>query len=229
MATFAYTPRAMNTRSLIISGLSVALLVGCGGPVSMQYRLTFDVQDPEHVELLTKSTVRVIQRRLDRLGAQLYAQQTIQDPDGATLELSISDAAAAEALSQEMTAPFDLQIMRQTTGSGDITVEGFGTFMKTGVTGDDIELVASLLQDDGTATVQIKLTDEGQKEMATLFKENVGKDLGLFVRGKLVSALTIRSAELPNPLSIDGVPDLELANTFADDVNVGIHVTVTPL
>lgn len=231
MATFAYTPRAMNTRTFVIFGLSLAILAGCGGPVTREYRLTFDTQDPEAVETFTKATVRVVQRRLDRLGAELFGQHTMQDPEGATLELTISSADGANTLAEEMTAPFDLEIMAMAPegASGDIVVEGFGQFVKTGVSGDDIEIVGAIGKPDGTATVQIRFTDSGLIEMRQVFATNVGKNLGLFVRGKLVSALTVQSADLPNPLVIDGVPDLELANIFADDVNVGLHVTVTPL
>ena len=229
MATFAYTPRAMNTRAFIISGLSLAILAGCGGPTTAEYRLTYDTQEPGEVETLTDATVRVMQRRLDRLGAELYGQHETQDADGANLELTISDPDAAEALAEEMTAPFDLEIMAQTTGSGDITVEGFGSFAKTGVTGDDIRMVAAVANGKGGASVQIRMTDAGLAEMRELFSKNVGKTLGLFVRGKLVSALTVGSADVPNPLVIDGIPDPELAMIFADDVNVGLHVTVTPL
>lgn len=229
MATFAYTPRAMNMRAFVISGLSLAILAGCGGPTTAEYRLTFDTQDAGEVEMLTDATIRVMQRRLDRLGAELYGKHTVQDQDGATLELTISDAGAAGALAEEMAAPFDLEIMVETTGSGDVMVEGFGSFAKTGVTGDDIQMVLSAGNDQGGASVQIRLTEGGLEEMRALFAQNVGKTLGLFVRGKLVSALTVGSADVPNPLVIDGIPDPELAMIFADDVNVGLHVTVTPL
>ncbi len=221
----------MNTRTFVISGLSLAILAGCGGPVTREYRLTFDSQDPEVVETLTKATIRVVERRLDRMRAQLFGQHTVQDPDGATLELTISSADGANAMAKEMTAPFDLEIMAAAPegASGDIVVDGFGRFVKTGVSGDDIEIVGAIAKSDGTATVQIRFTDAGLIEMRHVFVANVGKSLGLFVRGKLVSALIVQSADLPNPLVIDGVPDLELANIFADDVNVGLHVTATPL
>lgn len=230
MATFAYTPRAMKARMFVIYGLSAAILAGCGGPATTTYRLTFDTQDPGDVAMLTTATIRVMQRRLDRLGAELFGQHTEQDADGASVEITASDAGALEELTTEMTAPFDLDVMVATTGSGDVTVEGYGAFSKTGVTGDDIRMVLAKANDDGVgASVNIRFTDDGLAEMRELFANNVGKDLGLFVRGRLVSTLTVKSADLPNPLVIDGIPDAELATIFADDVNVGIHVTVTPL
>ena len=220
----------MKARMFVIYGLSAAILAACGGPATTTYRLTFDTQEPADVAMLTTATVRVIQRRLDRLGAELFGQHTVQDADGANLEITASDASALKELTAEMTAPFDLDIMLATTGSGDVTVEGYGAFMKTGVTGDDISIVLAKANDNGVgASVQIRFTDGGLNEMRELFTKNVGKDLGLFVRGRLVSALTIKSAILPNPLIIDGIPDAELATIFADDVNVGTHVTVTPL
>lgn len=222
----------MNTRSLVISGLSLAILAGCGGPVTANYRLTFDTQDVGEVEVLTKATVRVAQRRLDRLGAELFGQHMVQDAEGANLELTISTSAGAKALEEELAAPFDLNIMAVTddAATADVTVEGFGSFKKTAVNGDDIQMVTAKPNADGKgASVQIKLTEDGLGEMRELFKQNIGKSLGLFVRGKLVSALTVASSDVPNPLVIDGIPDAELASIFADDVNVGLHVTVTPL
>lgn len=220
----------MKARMFVIYGLSAAILAACGGPATTSYHLTFDTQDPGDVSMLTTATVRVMQRRLDRLGAELFGQHVVQDAEGANLEITASDKGALDELTAEMTAPFDLDIMVATTGSGDVAVEGYGSFAKTGVTGDDIRMVLAKAADNGVgASVQIRFTDDGLAKMRDLFKKNVGKDLGLFVRGRLVSALTVKSAELPNPLVIDGIPDAELATIFADDVNVGIHVTVTPL
>ncbi len=198
----------------------------------MQYRLTFDTQEPETVEMLTQATLRVMERRLDRLGSTLEEPTITKDEDGATIAFTVSSADAGSNLTSEMSAPFDLEIMAATedVDNADITVEGYGAFLKTGVEGEDILLVeASVDPATNGGIVQINFTNKGLKEMQTLFKAQVGKDLGLFVRGRLVSALTVQSADLPNPLVIDGIPDAELASIFADDVNVGIHVTVTPL
>ena len=220
----------MSSRLFPLFGLSLAILAACGGPATVSYRLTFDSTDPATVEELSKAAIRVAERRLDRLGATITEQKIAKDVDGVTVELRISDAASAEALTSELTAPFDMQIMVETTEQADITVEGFGGFKLTPVNGDDIvNILAAMNPEDKTGVVRINFTPEGLEEMRDLFRANVGKNIGLFVRGRLVSALTVESADLPNPLVIDGIPNVEMAMIFADDVNVGLHVTVTPL
>lgn len=222
----------MSTRSLTIFGLSLGILAACGGPATVTYRLTFDSTDPGTIEELTNATLRVAERRLDRMKATVEDSTITKDEAGVTLELKVSDAASAETLTAELTTPFDLHIMVATTdvANADVTVEGFGAFNETGVTGDDlVNIIASADPATNGGIIRINFTTEGLVKMRALFQNNVGNDLGLFVRGRLVSALTVASADMPNPLVIDGIPDAELARVFADDVNVGTHVTVTPL
>lgn len=221
----------MTSRFAPLFGLSLAFLAACGGPTTVSYRLTFDVQDPVSVEELSKATIRVAERRLDRMGAEVTEKNVVKDAGGMTLTLGVSDATSAATLTDELTAPFDLQFMAATTESGaDVMVEGFGGFNATGVTGDDLtHILAHANAETGGGLVRINFTDEGREKLRGVFSENVGNTIGLFVRGRLVSALEVKDASLPNPLVIDGIPDAELAQIFADDVNVGLRVTVTPL
>lgn len=221
----------MRFRSLSILGLSLLTLAGCGGSTTVSYRLTFDLQDPGSIEELTKATLRVIERRLDRLGASAPEQRITKDAEGVTVEVGTPDAESAEQLTAELTAPFDLQIMLASGEEGaDLSVEGHGSFKRTGVTGDDlVNIIGTFDAETNGGRVQIRFTEEGAAKMQTIFRGNVGKNLGLFVRGQLVSLLTILNETFPTPLEIGGIPDPELAQIFADDVNVGIHVTVTPL
>lgn len=222
----------MRSSSPFVFGLCAAILVGCGGPATVSYRLTFDTRDAGEIEQLGKATIRVMQRRLERLGADLAGQDIVKEGDAVTVTVTVSDAGSAEALTAEMTAPFDLQIMAladSATGAA-LFVEGMGGFDPTGVTGEDLGMVTSgESPETKTGYVRIPFTDEGLEKMRAVFRDNVGNTLGLFVRGKLVSALDVKDAALPNPLVIDGVPDAELAAIFTDDVNVGNHVTVSPL
>lgn len=222
----------MRFSTFTILGLSAAILVACNGQTSVDYRLTFDTQDPATVEELSKATIRVMQRRLERLNAEVLDQSIVRDADGVTLSLTISDSTIAQTLTEEMTAPFDMQIMLQAESAtgADIAVEGMGGFNGTGITGKDLSIVRSGKNPETSGGyVLIPLTEKGLTVLRDVFTRNVGKNLGLFVRGNLVSTLAIKSADLPNPLVIDGVPDAELAAIFADDVNVGNHVTVSPL
>lgn len=219
----------MRSPLLTVFGLSLLVLTGCSTS-SVRYRLTFDTQEPGQVDILEKATFRVIERRLDRLGAGIAERRITKDAEGVTVDLAISDADAAEILTEELTTPFELTFMLKTddAANADLTVEGYGSFNETGLTGKDIETVLARSGPNG-GEVGIFFTEEGKAGMREIFARNVGGELGLFVRGRLMSALTINEAEFPHPLVIDGIPDPELATVFADDVNVGLHVTVTSL
>ncbi len=221
----------MRFHTLTVLGLSVAILAACGGPTTVTYRLTFDTQDPTSVEELTKAAIRVAERRLERLDATLSEKNIVKDAEGVTLTLGVSDGESANILTEEMTSDFTFDIMETTTASGaDVTVEGLGGFLRTDVNGDDIVSIVAAPSPGGQgALVRIKFTEEGLEQMRALFGTNVGKDLGLFVNDRLVSTMRVLDANFPTPLIIDGIPDIELAQIFADDVNVGLNVTVTPL
>lgn len=222
----------MKLHSLSVLALSAAFLVGCGGPATVEYRLTFDTQDAGMVKEFTDATIRVMQRRMERLSVDMTKQEIAKDADGVTVTIGMSDGNAAQALTDELTAPFDLNIMTmaESETGADLVVEGLGGFNATDVTHEDIEMVASGTNVETEAGyVLLHFTDAGLAKMRAVFASNVGKSIGLFVRGRLVSSLEVKSAELPSPLAIDGVPNAELAAIFADDVNVGSHVTVSPL
>jgi hypothetical protein len=222
----------MKFHALSVFALSAAFLVGCGGPATVEYRLTFDTQDAGLTKEFTDATIRVMQRRMDRLGVDMTKQDIAKDADGVTVTIGMSNGDTADALTKEMTAPFDLNIMTMAeaeTGA-DLVVEGLGGFNATDITHEDINMVASGSNDaTGAGYVLLHFTDAGLAKMRAVFAANVGNSIGLFVRGRLVSSLEVKSAELPSPLVIDGVPNPELAAIFADDVNVGTHVTVSPL
>jgi preprotein translocase subunit SecD len=222
----------MKLHSLSVFALSAAFLVGCGGPATVDYRLTFDTQEPDMVKEFSDATIRVMQRRMERLGVDMTEQSIAKDSDGVTVTIGVSDGGAIQALTDELTAPFDLSIMTtaESETGADLVVEGLGGFNATDVTEDDIKIVASGTNKTTNAGyVLLHFTDAGVAKMRAVFAANVGKDIGLFVRGRLVSSLHVNTAELPSPLVIDGVPNPELAAIFVDDVNVGTHVTVSPL
>ena len=49
------------------------------------------------------------------------------------------------------------------------------------------------------------------------------------MRDQLVSTLLVDTDEVKDKIVIQSIPNPELAEIFSDDVNVGIHVTFTPV
>lgn len=208
------------------------LLAACNTTGSVTYELTKDVSDPADASELVRQSLRVIERRLDAMGEEITDKSTTSTADKTTITLQTPHQEALDDLTSQLQAPFDLEFMAQTREgeTADLSVEGHGGFKKQGITGDDILWVESR-QQSGTdkGEVRILFTPEGKEKMAKLFKENKGRFIGLVVRGVLVSKLQVETDEMKDDIVIRDIPSAELAQVFADDVNVGLHVTFTPV
>ena len=207
-------------------------LAACSLQQTVQYELSFYSTDKNTQEALTLTSLRVIERRLEHLEAPA-TEKTSEVKDGKTIiTVKIPSKDAAAALTAELTEPFKVRIMAQ-TGSGeisDITVENHGSFRETGITEKDFEWVdARKDPKNDMGEVRLRFTEDGNEKMKNLFRQMKGKNIGLFVRDKLVSVLLVSSDVFPNDIVIGDVPSPELAQVFADDMNVGLYVIFTPV
>lgn len=215
---------------------SLMLLSACGNGVSVGYRLTFH-KAPGSEQDLALASLRVIERRLQNMDEELRDKEVKNDDGNISLIVHVANKEAAEELTRQMTEPFTAEIMEElpvgSTETADIVVEGQGSFKGTGISSLDIIGVdARPTPNDNTETpkgeARIRFSDEGKKKMQELFRTHQNKAIGLFVRGRLVSKLTVKSL-LPDDLTIRDIPSSALASVFADDMNVGLHVTFAPL
>lgn len=219
-------------RTSLFAGLSmVTLLAGCGGSVASNYRLQFDTEETSRLTLLSLAVTRVVERRLEAMGESVKGLDISQKEEGPELTFTVETEAAAALLSDELTTPFDLKIMRETKvgETPTIEIEGHGGFIETGVTEEHLEWVEAAEELDNKGRITLSFSPEGRELMRTVFRQNVGRNIGLFVRGRLVAKLQVDTAELKDDIIITGIPSPELARVFADDVNVGLHVIFTPL
>ena len=216
-------------RSVLIASAFALALAGCGDSTTVAYDVTFDVEDPAQRAQLLQMTEHVVQSRLESMGETTPIAVKAEE-GGAEVTVSVSDPLVADVLTGQLTEPFLLEVMKETTAEqADITVNGHGSFMKTGITGMHITWIqAQAQQGSDRAMVTIGFTDEGRTLMQALFKENKGKFVGVFVRGKLISKLRVETDELKDDIVIQDIPSLALATVFADDVNVGLHATFVP-
>ena len=224
-----YSLRMKKTLSLFALCL---LLTACGSK-TVRYRLAFDTADMLRRSELTAAAARVIEGRVVARGKQLLSHETKTDGENVTIIAEVSDAEAATALQDGLLTPFTMTIMKQVEkGMGDIVSEKFGEFKETGITTKHFDWVSA-----GTAgaeaevngAVIIQFTPEGQELLKKIFKENRGSVIGIFVRGQLMSKKLIDSKDTQGSIAIDGIPNPALAGAFADDVNVGLHVTFIPI
>lgn len=215
--------------------LSVAILTlaACSRTATARYQLTMDITNVKDVATVTQQTINVMQRRLDRMGEKLLSSKSENTGSGKVIvTITAQHKEALNALSDQMKEPFDLEIMAEAQGKEkpDITVEKFGGFVKAGITGKDLSWVeADKEPGKDLGRVHLMFTPDGRTKMAALFKKMVGKNIGIFVRGQLISKLTVETDVLKDDIVIQDIPSLDIAKVFADDVNSGIHSIVTPL
>lgn len=223
-------------KKIILPALFALLLTACGNePVTLNYNVTFDTEVPERMNDLSLAARHVMERRLAAMNANLIDYDVTHNKE--TLETGISvkvdDKTAAEQLNQELTTPFNFEVryLVDKEQEGDIYVENIGYFRASGVTGNDVDWVLGEAiegpQDQGR--VIIGFTDEGVTEMQDVFSDQNGSVLGLFVRGRLMASMETEGETITRTIEIPGVPSGDLAKVFADDMNVGIHMTFTPV
>lgn len=220
-------------KRLFLLSLTFAALAACSGGPAVRYQLTMNLTDAEKVSELAQETVNVMERRLEAMEQKNPSGKVESTGSGsAIVSVSTKSPEALDALTKAMQEPFDFAIMAQAAAGqkADVTVEKYGDFMRTDITGADLAWIKAE-KEPGKELGQIHLdfTPAGRDKMAKIFKEMNGKNIGIFVRGQLVSLLQVATGTLADDIVIQDIPSLELAQTFAEDVNVGIHVTVTPL
>ena len=214
--------------SLLVSLTAVTLLAGCGGE-EVTYVLDINVTDPGKRAELIDAAERVVERRLETLGQRKPDVAFDVAGDTVLLMVNTESPAIQNTLTAELTAPFSMRIMNEVKEGGDITVEGHGSFKEAGVTEEHLNWVtASKDVNPEKGRVVLEFTEEGRTAMADIFRQNKGKYIGLFVRQRLVSKLLVESDEVKDSIVITDIPSSTLAFIFADDLNVGLHVTFLP-
>ncbi|MBI3332118.1 hypothetical protein HYZ99_04130 [Candidatus Peregrinibacteria bacterium] len=214
--------------SLVLSVGAVTLLAGCSG-TQARYRLEFDTEDATVRTQLVDAAKRVVQRRLEAIGEDPDNLAVTIENGETILVVDTASDAIKDSITEQLTAPFTMRIMKEVEGTGDITVEGHGSFAAAGITEEHLEWVtAGKDTDPEKGRVMLEFTEEGRAVMGEIFHENVGKYIGLFVRDRLVSKLLVESDEVKENIIITDIPAFLLAEIFADDLNVGLHVTFVP-
>ncbi len=214
-----------------IVGILVSLsLAACGSSTTtVAYTLAFNLPDPASQQDLGLAAMRVIERRLDHMGEALIDKEVRNTNGEMALLITVSDPAVATLLTDELQTPLNFQIMEEVpVEEADIVITGQGGFKATGV--DSASLYAAIAQedDDGKGVITLQFSPEGREKLSAVFRKNKGKNIGLFIRGKLTSKLLVETNTLKDDIVIRDLPSPEIARIFADDLNVGLHITFTP-
>ncbi|TSC79242.1 MAG: hypothetical protein G01um101425_742 [Candidatus Peregrinibacteria bacterium Gr01-1014_25] len=218
-------------RYAIAAGFAALLLTtGCSGNTVVRYKLTFDTPGAGDQQELTLASIRTIERRLESMGEQLVDKEVTVESGSSLLTITVADRTIADLLTEDLTQPLQFRIMEQAPeAQADTVVIGHGGFRETGI--DDRSLYSASASEDAEkkGIIQLAFTDQGRTALAGVFRRNKGAYIGLFVRGRLASKLLVESDTLREHIVIRDLPTSEIARVFADDLNVGIHVTFTRL
>lgn len=205
------------------------LLAGCGGRRAT-YTLMFNVNNDTLREELIWSALRLMERTAEKLETRLLDKEVTPGAGSgaASVTVALQSAKSIPLFTEELTRPFTLAFMLEAPkGPKTLDVEGHGSFQDTGVGQHDVFWAESAADPlTGKGAVRLLFTKEGYEKLRVLLDKNKKKSVGLFVRGRLVSTLTAES--LKEHVVIQGIPSGELASAFADEVNVGLHVTIAP-
>lgn len=220
-------------KRLLSASFGLLLLSACGQTPTISFRADVTGVDGnvERQTVLVQS-LNVLERRLLAMGEDALEKNIENTGSGAIITVGAEHQEALDALTESVQEPFDLQVMAQTQEGqpADVTVERHGGFVRTGITASDLDWVeAGQESDSDLGAVRLVFTEEGRVKMADLFSRMNGKNIGIFVRGQLVSLLQVETAELKDDIIIRQIPSMDLATVFAEDVNVGIHVQFTPV
>jgi len=219
-----------TSRFSALSAFAVLFLAACSiSSHTVTYDLSFNVTDASQIDPLTNAAMRVVERRLDNMGVVNPGKEFGKEARP-SLIITVPDKEGADELTRQLTAPFSMSIMKQTASGAtpDVTVEGHGGFTKTDIGTGDFTGVVVGKDGSGAVRARIDMTEAGRAKMDALFKTEVGKNIGIFVRDRLVSKLNVKSDKLTDNLEIQNIPNLLVAEAFMDDVNVGLHVVYTP-
>jgi hypothetical protein len=204
-------------------------LVACATTQANTLRFTLAVKNADGTEKTqaTGAAARMVERRMQSLKQDIKPGDVTIEGD--TLSLVIRDPEAEEGLRERLAQPFTLRIMVETDpATADITNENYGSFKETGLTEKHVDWVKAF--DDGpngTARADMQFTEEGKALLKTVFAQNQGKKIGIFVRETLMSLKKVDAKDTTGGITVDGIPSMELASAFADDVNAGLHVVLT--
>ncbi len=215
---------------MIASLLSVTV-VACGGTWQRQtYDVALDTDTAARRVELLMALEQVATRRLLSRGIEAVAL-TSPKGNGGTLTISnIATEEAGEEIRALLAEPFTFDVRYEVIpeATEEDAEQPVPAWESTPLNGSHLTWIEVLPQEDGTASAELQFNEEGRRIFNELLAEEDKDTLGIFVRDFLVSKVTISASQLQERILISGIPSVGMATVFAEDVNVGLHVKLTP-
>lgn len=220
-------------KKLLLPTLFALVISGCGNSASISMDVEFTTTSNDDRAELVLATKNVVERRLGRLESELLDFDVTYGEDAtAVIGIAGTNPDAIDQLLAEMINPFvvEIRIQADQHEEGDIETEGLGNFRSLGITKEDMTWVKGRAMEGSPLNhgeIMLQFTEEGTAKMNTLFSEHVGENIGLFIRNQLAANFAISQDSFGGAITIPNVPSAEIAQIFADDMNVGINMTFT--
>lgn len=216
----------MKRNSLIVFGIALTL-AACSGEQKIVRTMEIRSSDSSKVRTILQATEKVMERRFASLQLKnAHVSVVPLSTNTALLTLTLPDKALAEKFDAILSSPFTF----------DIRIENLKEKLKkddpdesewtpTALTGSSLSWVQAVgNKNTGKVSLELQFTEEGQSLLQSLFQENVGKNIGIFVRDAMMSTFSITRPDVGSSIMIGGVPSASIAEVFSDDVNVGLLV-----
>ncbi len=206
-----------------------------------RYTLKIDATDPAKRTELAQAAERVAKGVVGSMKEgekQIAVTSTSLDTkqEDPVLTVRLNDAQAVPTLTDVLTSGFSFHILAEhpdIATADQVVATPDGTkkqgFKETGITEKMLDgVVAGAMPGTQYGEVQLNFTPAGRDLLKQVYQQNQGKVIGIFVRNRLISTMKIETPEPKDDIRILNVPSQALAKTFADDVNVGLHVKFVP-
>lgn len=222
-----------TSRFSALSAFAALFLTACtagGSSYAVTYDLSFQNVEAAQVDGLTNAAMRVVERRLDAMGVVNPGKEFGKDAQP-SLIITVPDKEGADELTRQLTAPFMMKVMKETPvgETPDLDSQTVGKFSDTDIATADFAGVEAGADSKGIIGARILMTPEGIKKLQSLYKEQQGKQIGIFARDRLVTKIAVTPDMLDDDkIVIVNIPNRLQAEAFMDDVNVGLHVVYTP-
>ncbi len=226
----SYTCARMKRTLTIIGTTSLLLfLSACAQETTLKYQVTLRAPDAAKAMILSEAVERVMVRKMTAQSIEKPIVSVVPSGSGtALLTIKVQDTNTADMVRSlvDEVFTFDLRIEETTASKQPEDKFDPARWQPAGITGALVTW-AQAVGNRQTNEIGIDLTfnPAGQEQLKSIFKENVGKNIGIFVRGLLVSKMSIVNPEIGDRLSISKVPSAAIAEVFADDVDVGLLTT----
>ena len=209
------------------------LLVGCAKE-STVYSVSID--SPERETELYRASISVIEGRVRAAAAHLELEDIVEDVDidrrKNTITLTIENGTEEleEKVQGGLTSPFSFEFYVQAdtdipVEEADIIVGETQGFNKTSLSTEHVDWV--FVDKDGAAIIEF--TEEGKAAKKQVFSELEGEFIGIFVRGKPTYKFLVEEKDIQEDTLLVKTSNAQLSQVFANDVNVGLHVSFTPV